>query len=502
MTLTHCPTCQQATHASESNDAGLCTSCMVSVEKLEADRRPIEIKAFPAGKLDLARELIAKGHRRLVAAAAKVGQAAPAAPTIVVVAERTILVCNTCRRGSGDADAWKRAPEGSLCRQWGSTPPCDPLHQGNGCAGTMQPRSVVDLEVTSGRPSLAGWDFLAVVEPLVGGNLLRQVPWAAVVDGELEPFRDGEITCDHCRKNRKRLETFIVRADGSDLAIAAGTYKQVGRNCLSAFLGGKSTAELIWSLNLEKLLREVAEDDDSGPVRGYTPTEAFDLLEFLAWTSSSIRIIGWTSKAQAVINAQNGGSGDSTASRVSYLLTPQSLGAHAKWIADRRDLQPTEADIAQAAAALAWAIALLGASDYERNLGLIARQPTLAPKHTGILASAINAYLKHTGQDLESKRKAAGVIAPSQHVGEVGKRLDLQVTIERVIDTETDYGILHIHTMRDAHGNAIVWKTTSKRLEVGRAFALRGTVKKLSEFRGELQTELSRCTMSEGEVAA
>lgn len=471
---------------------------------------PIEIKAFPAAKLELARELIAKGHRRLVNAAAKVGQAAPVAPTITVVAERVILVCNTCKRGGGDADAWKRAPEGSLCRQWGSTPPCDPLHQGSGCAGTMRRHAVVDLEVSSGRPSLAGWDFLAVVEPLVGGNLLRQVPWAAVTDGELEPFRDGEIRCDHCAKNRKRLETFIVRADGSDPGVAQGTYKQVGRNCLAAFLGGKSPAELIWSLNLEKLIREIADDDagddEGGPVRGYDLTEVFDLLEFLAWTSSSIRIVGWTSKAQAMANAQAGdgsiepresrGGSNSTASQVSYLLTPQqNLAAHAKWIADRRDFQPTEADLTQAAAALAWAIGLLGTSDYERNLGLIARQPTLAPKHTGILASAINAYLRHTGQDLASKRAAAGSVAPSQHLGEVGKRLDLQVTIERVIDTETDYGILHIHTMRDAHGNAIVWKTTSKRLEVNATLALRGTVKKLSEFRGELQTELSRCTV-------
>lgn len=461
-----------------------------------ANATPIEIKAFPATKLALARELIAKGHRRLVNAAAKVGQAAPAAPTVVMVAERAILVCNTCKRGGGDADAWKRAPEGSLCRQWGSTPPCDPLHQGNGCAGMMRRHAVVDIEVSSGRPSLAGWDFLAVVEPLVGGNLLRQVPWAAVTDGELESFRDGEIRCDHCTKNRKRLETFIVRADGSDPAIAAGMYKQVGRNCLTAFLGGKSPAELTWSLNLEKLIREIADDDDSGPVRGYDLTEAFDLLEFLAWTSSSIRIVGWTSKAEAHAKATAGGSGDSTASRVSYLLTPQqNLAAHAKWIADRRDFQPTETDLTQAAAALAWAIGLLGTSDYERNLGLIARQPTLAPKHTGILASAINAYLRHTGQDLASKRAAAGSVAPSQHLGEVGKRLDLQVTIERVIDTETDYGILHIHTMRDAHGNAIVWKTTSKRLEVNATLALRGTVKKLSEFRGELQTELSRCTV-------
>ena len=84
---------------------------------------------------------------------------------------------------------------------------------------------VVDIVAIGARPSLAGWDFLACVEPLEGGNLIRQVPCASIAEGELTPWREGAIRCDHCSTSRRRTETFVVRADGSDPAIPAGTYR-------------------------------------------------------------------------------------------------------------------------------------------------------------------------------------------------------------------------------------------------------------------------------------
>lgn len=464
---------------------------------MDATTAIVTIKGFPASKLEAARDLIARGYRRLVSAAIKAGQAAPVRPAIELVAERVILRCGTCKRMGGDADAWKHAPEGSLCRQWGSTPPCDPLHMGDGCTGQMSRRAVVDLEVTAGRPALAGWEFLAVVEPLTGGNLICQVPGASVVDGELAQWRTGAIGCDHCAKKRQRLETFIVRADGSDPSIPAGVYRQVGRNCLVDFLGGKSTAEILWSLDIEKAIRKIGDDDGDG-FGGGPSTQTHDPVEFLGWAASSIRIVGWTSKAQAQANADRGGDGTSTASRTSYLISPPwGPTALAKWREDRKEFQPTEVDLTHAAAALAWAIGLPGSSDYERNLSLVARQPRLDPKHAGILASAITAYDRHMGQVAERVRTRTNPTAASAHLGKLGERLELVATVERIADVETDYGMLHIHTMRDAAGNALIWKTTSARLDVDAKLNVRGTVKRHSEYRGELQTELARCSTSE-----
>jgi hypothetical protein len=141
---------------------------------------------------------------------------------------------------------------------------------------------------------------------------------------------------------------------------------------------------------------------------------------------------------------------------------------------------------------LAWAKGLPGNTDYERNLSLIAQQERLDPKHAGILASAIAAYDREVGKQAEQRQASTAGDVVSKHVGALGDRLELVVTVLRVADVETDYGTLHIHTLRDQASNAIVWKTTSKRLDVGWSGAVKGTVKKHAEYRGEQQTELSR----------
>lgn len=468
------------------------------------------IESFPAQRLVAARNQIEKGWQRLVRAAAKVGQPAPACPRIVVREERAILRCGTCNRFGGDADGWLRAPEGSLARQWGSTPPCDPLGWGAdagrpGCRGTMRPHVVIDLDVFTDAAKLAGWDFLAVVEPLTGGNLIRNVPGARVADGELEPYRTGDIACDHCAKKRRRAETFVVRSDGSVPGVDAGAsdrdqpgrplYRQVGRTCLRDFLGGKDAASILWLLSIEREIREVGDDDGEG--WGADSTDrSLDMLEFLTWTAASIRIVGWTSKAEADARGTS-----STSSRALYLITPQGVGFAGQWNEARRAHQWTEADVARAGAVLSWAKGLPESSDYERNLKLVASQPRLYSKHAGILASAIPAFDRETGRAIERAARAQGQPGSSEHVGEVGKRSDYELVIERIADVETDYGMLHIHTMRDASGNAVVWKTTSKRLEVHTRIKARGTVKRHAEYKGEKQTELSRVNVLEEEQA-
>lgn len=56
----------------------------------------------------------------------------------------------------------------------------------------------------------------------------------------------------------------------------------------------------------------------------------------------------------------------------------------------------------------------------------------------------------------------------------------------------TDYGDKHIHTLVDASGNSLVWKTSTQRLEPGRRVTCKATIKAHSEFRGQLQTEVTR----------
>ena len=81
----------------------------------------------------------------------------------------------------------------------------------------------------------------------------------------------------------------------------------------------------------------------------------------------------------------------------------------------------------------------------------------------------------------------------SEFIGKIGERLELYLTVERVIELSNGYGNSIMHLMRDDDGNLYVWTTASKSWEVGSEHHIRGTVKDHRTYRNEKQTVLSRC---------
>lgn len=406
-----------------------------------ANTTTTEIKNYPASCVEAARKAVAKAQARIERAAVKAGQVAPVAPAITVAREFVMHV--------EDSEAF----------------------------GGSRKFRAVDLVVTYARPVLDGWEFLAVVEPLTGGNLLRSVPGATIVDGELDAWRTNDLRCDHCNTIRRRSETFVLRS-------VDGAYKQVGRQCIAHFLGGKSAASIISALGFDKIIRDAGEGDSgsSSAAPVYTP------LDILVQTAACVRVGGWISKGAA----RDRDGVQATADIVLFVIGPRPTNPESaqKWRELNESCKVTDEDTAHATNALAWARELSGSSDYERNLSLIASQTIIERSHVGILASAIAGYARHLGT------VAARASRPtSAHVGEVGKRVDLEVTVERAITVETEYGPLVINTMRTDDGAIIVWKTGKGVGTAGSRIKLRGTVKRHTEYKGEAQTEMSRCVV-------
>jgi hypothetical protein len=314
------------------------------------------------------------------------------------------------------------------------------------------------------------------------------VPGAEVAEGELDAWRTGYIQCDHCRAARHRKETFILRgeADGHP------TYKQVGRQCLAAFLGGASAASIVARLGWADLVRGAADEESDGDGGGAvgssdsSGSDVHDPAEFLSWCCSIARLDGFISRAAA--QQREGVTATSTAAE---WLLGGSPGNSARWAAARARLAPQDEDRERAAAALAWARALPGGSDYEQNLQIVASQSVLRPKHAGILASAVPAYARVLGEQVA--RAARG---PGEHYGKVGERYLLDLTVERVVPIATDYGDAVIASMRDAAGRLFMWRTGSSVGSPGDRVQIRGSVKRHSEYKGELQTELTRCKVA------
>lgn len=97
----------------------------------------------------------------------------------------------------------------------------------------------------------------------------------------------------------------------------------------------------------------------------------------------------------------------------------------------------------------------------------------------------------------------------SEHVGEIGKRLELEATLDNWFSFEvpsySGWGTTTkvLYKFRDTAGNILVWATTGYGLDEnigkGDKVILRGTVAKHSEYKGDKQTELKRCNVKKVE---
>lgn len=80
-------------------------------------------------------------------------------------------------------------------------------------------------------------------------------------------------------------------------------------------------------------------------------------------------------------------------------------------------------------------------------------------------------------------------------VGRVGERVNVFLTIKKVITLGSYYGDSYMHIMKDDGGNTYLWTTTSKKLTEGQEYCIRGTIKDLKIYRGKRQNILSNCRL-------
>ncbi|KKN37432.1 hypothetical protein LCGC14_0763350, partial [marine sediment metagenome] len=83
-------------------------------------------------------------------------------------------------------------------------------------------------------PKVAGWTFLGTLDHVTieGAVLVNTVPGNKIPT----QFHNVKAYCDHCKKIRRRRDTFVLRNDNV-APWDEQEYKVVGRNCLKDFLG-------------------------------------------------------------------------------------------------------------------------------------------------------------------------------------------------------------------------------------------------------------------------
>ena len=105
----------------------------------------------------------------------------------------------------------------------------------------------------------------------------------------------------------------------------------------------------------------------------------------------------------------------------------------------------------------------------------------------------------------ELKQAAAAADSTSEWVGAVGDKIQMELTLKRTTNFDTQYGTTYVHTFEDSEGNLFVWKSSTvdlfdygnqKYYDAGTKFNVRGTIKDHSSYNGIKQTLITRCKIA------
>lgn len=266
-------------------------------------------------------------------------------------------------------------------------------------------------------------------------------------------------------------------------------YIQVGSSCLSDFLGKDGTMYA----NMAELYHTADELAEASAGESWGGGGAlYDYLDaFLSHVAEVVAIHGWVSRKMA-----NESGNPSTSDIAQRHMHPRPYDKKE----DRLYDAPSEKSIEVAKQAIEWCDSLsddeVEASEYLHNIRLIARRGVVGARQYGYAASIISAY-NRTLMDKIIKERQEKTKAVSQYVGEIGKRQNFTVMVEKVLALETAYGTSHMHIMTDDHGNRLTWFSTGKVLDTGVLMVIKATPKKFEEYKGCKQTILTRCAVVE-----
>ena len=95
------------------------------------------------------------------------------------------------------------------------------------------------------------------------------------------------------------------------------------------------------------------------------------------------------------------------------------------------------------------------------------------------------------------ERLAIEATKPNEHVGSVGERLDVPLTVTNVFVGESQFGTYWLVSFEDTQGRAFLWRASSgTELAKGDAVTGKGIVKEHGEYKGRKQTVLTRCKLN------
>ena len=360
-----------------------------------------------------------------------------------------------------------------------------------------------EVVVIGMRPQIAGWEFIGTIEHFESGNLVRTVP---NFDGGLEKYHTGSQFCDHCKTNRKRKNTYIVRNGENEIL-------QVGKSCLKDFTGHVSPE---YYARLAEFIHELeVRYNEAG--NGFRIEDAMPLKSFLKIAHRIVKLDeGYRT---AAIH-----SGQATSHQTSWYFHGSNGKNDTAWTDFRRNVDnfevETESEIIDTVINHHKEMDAKG--DFQNNLKVLANEGYVRHKDYGIVCYMLQNYFNFEKKKAEWQLKnEANALKTNEWIGEVREkkkdRRDFEVTYVGTQGFNHEYGTTYFHRFEDCDGRLIVAKVSKSLTELvsellgyenyengslqeGDKFEFKGSITKHDEFRDRKQTLVNRLKLSKYEA--
>jgi hypothetical protein len=321
---------------------------------------------------------------------------------------------------------------------------------------------VYTIEIDGETPKIDNWEFLATLEHTEMGNVVRNISGNEIP----EIYRAVKPMCEHCNVNRFRIDTFLLKNT------ITGNYKQVGRNCLADFLGGKNPHNIALYCEYLKDIKDCAENDDEGDFFKGGNRRYFEVADIIKNAVYNISKHGYIKK----VDAEEMGK----ISTFHYVTSTLYKVEKSLLISDDEVQKMME-----------WVKKSIENNEYINNLKVLCANEFCEYRDIGILISLPVAYRRFLDRDKEKKETKT-----SEFIGVVGEKLTVTAKLEKSIAFETQWGMSYINLFKDVNENVIKWGT-SIGLTENVNYELIGKVKSQEIYKGVKQTELTRCKYAE-----
>lgn len=343
------------------------------------------------------------------------------------------------------------------------------------------------LEVTGSAPKIAGHEFVATVDLRGDDPLVRPVPFVENVDLSRFFVTDGH--CDHCNSARRRNDVLVLREE------ATGKLIQIGRNCAADFFRSTDATAMIY---VGEGVFEGYGCDDEDSWGGVKSDPSLPLQTVLAQAAAVVRKFGYVS----VKMAERDSTLYTTRGRVWNNLFPWSK------MADEDKVVPNADDIIEGVAVMAWMEdAFINKPDHLRTEFDRSVRAAIDGKDSGAFRVrvrnlnyviwAIDGYKRELEKRVQ-KQIAAARSKDSAHVGEVGQRIAMELTLKFRRSFDSAYGRKALCKFVDAAGNNILWWGTSDTafdMKLDQLYTVKATIKAHGDYEGVAQTEITRVSV-------